>query len=224
MDPEASLALTCLTADLIASRKAPDRAGVQARVEDALQKVNRSLGGAIAVPFSVTLGDEWQGLLTSPAAALEADLLFRRLLYPLPLAAGIGAGGVATPLRERTALMDGLAFQRAREALVRAQERRGPATVLASGDALLDEAVNALCLLLHALSRRWTAKQVRSLEAFLAHGTEEAAARALGVAQPTIHQSLDRSQAKIYLEARDALLRFASRYPLGSPVERGGAR
>ena len=213
VDPNPDFA--CLTADLVASRRSRDRAATQVHLECALRQVNESLGGSIAVPFSVTLGDEWQGLLLTPAAALEADFRIRHLLHPLPVASGVGVGGVSTPLRERTSSMDGPCFHRAREALHRAQERRGSATVLASGDPLLDDAVNALCLLLHALAGRWTEKQFRSLEAYLAHGTESAAARALGVTQPTLHQSLDRSQAKLYLEAREALLRFATGYPLG---------
>jgi hypothetical protein len=212
----------CLTADLIASRQSQDRGATQARLEHALQRVNESLGESIAVPFCVTLGDEWQGLLLTPAAALEADFLFRRLLHPLCVSSGVGIGGVSTPLRERTASMDGPCFHRAREALRRAKERRGPATVLASGDPLLDEPVNALCLLLHALAARWTEKQFRSLEAYLAHGTEAAAARALGVSQPTLHQSLDRGQAKLYLEAREALLRFAAAYPRGRSTQEEG--
>jgi len=223
MTDPASPSVCCLTIDLIASRRSRDRAGIQARLEEALREVNRSLSESVVVPFSVTLGDEWQGLLDSPGAALEADFLFRRLLNPLPVASGVGTGGVTTPRRERTALMDGPCFHRAREALESAKERRGPATVFLSGDPLLDDPVNALCLLLHGLSARWTEKQFRSLEAYLAHGTEAAAARALGVAQPTLHQSLDRSQAKLYLEAREALLRFASAYPLPAGEAAGAA-
>ncbi len=221
-DPS-SPGLSCLTADLIASRRDRNRAASQDRLEGALRHVNRALAESIAVPFTVTLGDEWQGLLATPAAALEADFLFRHLLHPLPVASGVGAGGVSTPLRERTALMDGPCFHRAREALGRAKARRDPATVLASGDPLLDDAVNALCLLLHGLAGRWTEKQFRSLDAYLTHGTEAAAARAVGVTQPTLHQSLDRSQAKLYLEARDALLRFAAGYPLGASGAGPGA-
>jgi hypothetical protein len=214
MTRETTPVLTCLTADLVGSRKDRARAGTQLRLEEAIREVNRSLADSLAVPFSVTLGDEWQGLAASPAAALEADFRFRHLLYPVPVASGVGTGGLSTPLRERTSLMDGPCFHRAREALGRAKERRGPAAVLASGDPLLDEAANALCLLLHALAGRWTEKQFRSLEAYLSHGTEAAAARALGVTQPTLHQSLDRGQAKLYLEARRSLLRFVSDYPL----------
>lgn len=213
--------LSCLTVDLIASREHLDRSATQARLEDAIDQVNHSLSAAIVVPFSVTLGDEWQGLLDSPAAALEADFLFRDLLHPLPVASGVGTGGVSTPLRERTPLMDGPCFHRAREAIGQAKDRRGQATVLASSDPLLDEAVNALCLLLHSLADRWTPKQLQSLRAYVAHGTEAAAATALGVTQPTLHQSLDRSQAKLYLEARDALLHFVSKYPLGASASTG---
>jgi len=213
--------LSCLTVDLIASRRNTNRSATQTRLEEAIDQANRSLSAAIVVPFSVTLGDEWQGLVDSPAAALEADFLFRDLLHPLAVASGVGMGGVSTPLRDRTPLMDGPCFHRAREALARAKDRRGQATVLASGDPLLDEAVNALCMLLHGLAARWTPKQFQSLQAYVNHGTEAAAASALGVTQPTLHQSLDRSQAKLYLEARDALLHFVSQYPSGASANAG---
>jgi hypothetical protein len=200
----------------VASRGYPDRAEVQARTEEALAEANRTFAHSIAVPFTITLGDEWQGLLTSVAAALEADFHLRHRLHPLPIASGIGSGSLSTPVRERTPRMDGPCFHRSREALDRAKERKGSATVLQSGAPLSDEPINALCLLLHAVSERWTPRQFASLTAYLDYGTEVAAARSLGVTQPTLHQSLDRSRAKTYLEARDALFRFARNAPFAA--------
>jgi len=223
MPPNPLPRFACLTADLVASRRAGDRNLVQTRVETALDQANRDFADDLAVPLSVTLGDEWQGLFRCPGRALAADFHIRHSLYPLAVATGVGVGDLSTPLRERTPLMDGPCFHRAREAVERAKQERGPATVLATEDPLLDGAVNALCLLLHGLAGRWTEKQFLSLQAYLAHGTEAAAARALGVTQPTLHQSLDRSQAKLYLEAREALLRFASDYPLRAAEAAGAA-
>lgn len=200
----------CLTSDLVESRKLPDRSEVQTRLEAALLEVNRACSDELLVPLAITLGDEWQGLFRTTRAALDADFRIRWRLYPLAIASGVGVGGLDTPVRDRTALMDGPCFHRSREALEEAQVRKGSATVHRSSPGLgvLDETVDTVCLLLHSLAERWTGRQFEVLRAYAAHDTEAAAARALKISQPTLHQSLDRSRGKTYLEARDSLLRI----------------
>ena len=75
--------------------------------------------------------------------------------------------------------------------------------------AAVDDPVNALLLLLHAISDRWTDKQHETFVTYRRHGTEVATAAALGVSQPTVHQSLAGAMAKPYAEAYEALLAFA---------------
>ncbi len=201
---------SCLTSDLVESRSLPHRSRVQERLERALAEVNRACSEELVVPLSVTLGDEWQGLFRSSSAALDADFRVRWHLHPLAIASGVGVGTLDTPVRDRTSRMDGPCFHRSREALEKARARKGSATVhRSSARGVLDETVDALCLLLHALSERWTDRQFEVLRAYTAHGTEAEAAQALQITQPTLHQSLDRSRGKTYLEAREALLRIA---------------
>ena len=202
----------CLTSDLVDSRSLEHRADVQLRLEAMLADVNREFAYALLVPFTITLGDEWQGLLCNAVAALRADFVIRETLRPLSIASGFGVGPFETALRDRTALMDGTCFHRSREALENARRRKGGAAILQSEDVLLDEPVNSVLLLLHAISEGWTEKQAASFRAFDTHGTESAAAKVLGVSQPTVHQSLEGSMAKIYVEARDGLLRFVDSY------------
>jgi hypothetical protein len=203
----------CLTADIIASRDHPRRAELQERVEAALRDANQRFGGELLVPLTITLGDEWQGLTRSVAGAARLDFSLRQALHPLAIASGIGAGAVATPLRRRSSQMDGPCFHRSRSAIDAAKQERGAATVFRTDNAPRDTAANALCLLLHAVSGQWTERQFASLVAFLEHGTEAAAAKALGVAQPTLHQSLARARAKTYLAAREALFQFIDTCP-----------
>jgi hypothetical protein len=208
----------CLTSDLVDSRSLEHRADVQLQLEAMLADVNREFADALLVPFTITLGDEWQGLLRNSASALRADFAIRETLRPLSIASGFGVGPFETALRERTALMDGTCFHRSRTALENARRRKGSAAILQSDDTLLDEPVNAVLLLLHAISEGWTEKQAASFQAFDTHGTESAAAKVLGVSQPTVHQSLEGSMAKMYVEARDGLLRFVDSYERGRSV------
>ncbi|MBI5015587.1 MAG: hypothetical protein HZB55_08850 [Deltaproteobacteria bacterium] len=204
----ASDVYACLTGDLVASRLSEDREAVQLRLEEALSEANASFGADLAVRLSVTLGDEWQGLFHTPDVALEADLLLRTRLYPVEVRAGVGAGRVSTPLRETTARMDGECFHRSRQALEAAGRRRIPGAVLLTGEPLLDAGANAVCGLLAALAAGWTEKQLRSTLAYRELGTEQAAAAALGVSQPTLHQSLDGARGKEFVEGFERLLEF----------------
>jgi DNA-binding transcriptional LysR family regulator len=197
--------VVCLTSDLIKSRSLDARAATQRDLDAALDEANAEFAGTLLVPFSITLGDEWQGLFRDLASALRADFAIRETLHPLRIASGFGVGPVATELRERTALMDGECFHRSREALEDARRRKGSAARLQSDDALLDETVNATVSLLHAIFDGWSDRQVEIFRAYVAHGTESAAAEALGVTQPTVHQSLSGALAKTYREARDGL-------------------
>jgi hypothetical protein len=205
----------CLTSDIVASRALPDRAAVQARVEGALADANARFAAELRVPFAITVGDEWQGLLGDPAAALEVAFHIADLLHPIAIASGIGIGEIATGLRERTALMDGPCFHRARAGLDDARKIRGSATVVRSEAERLDVPANAILRLLHAISERWTPRQLETVRAYQRHATEAAAASSLGVSQPTVHQSLDRSLAKPYLEARTALVKLARSFAGG---------
>jgi hypothetical protein len=203
----------CLTSDIIRSRAVPDREALQAQIEDALAEANRRLARAFVVSLAVTLGDEWQGLLRSPDAAYEADFFLRGRLHPIALASGLGLGGVSTPIKARTADMDGVCFHRSREALERAKKRRVPGVVLLSGEPLVDAPANAVGLLLAAVSGGWTQKQFRSVTAYRELGTETAAAEALAVSQVTLHKSLAASRGKEFIEAMDALQAFLRDYP-----------
>ncbi len=198
----------CITTDLIGSKRQTDRAATQARVEEVLAAVNRDEGIPLLVPLSITMGDEWQGLVQRVDDAYRVDLEVRRRLHPLRVRSGIGVGPVTTPVRERTALMDGPCFHRSRAALDQAKRHRGSSTLLRSGLEWLDDYVNAQERLILATVDDWTDTQFATALAFLDEGTETATAERLGVAQPTVHRSLAGAHAKEVLRAMGARNRF----------------
>ncbi len=206
------VALTC---DLVDSKEQPDRAQLQLRLETALRDVNAAFTGELVVPLSITLGDEWQGLLRSVDAALRLDFALRRALHPVRLRTGLGTGALTSEIRERTALMDGPCFHRSRAALEEAGRRRSAATVLDSGRPALDGWVNAVEALVHAVMNGWTERQFECVMAFLDHGSEPAAARALDIAQPTLHKSVAGALGKEVLAEIEA----RNRYLASRPVE-----
>ncbi|GAB6062048.1 SatD family protein [Deferrisoma palaeochoriense] len=195
----------CLTADVVSSRTHP---GSAQRLRQAAERVNARRARGLAVPFSVTVGDEIQALFTDAEAALEADLDLRLFLFPLRLRCGLGVGPVEGPLEARTAGMEGECFLRSREALAEAKRHDSPLTWISSGAPPLDDAANACFLALAAVEARWTEKQAQALEAVREVGTQAQAARRLGITQPSLHLRLKAAHAGPYLEARRRLARF----------------
>ena len=167
----------------------------------------------LVVPLSITLGDEWQGLLRTAPAAFELDFRLRRGLWPLRVHTGIGVGRVTSDMRERTALMDGPCFHRSRAALDASKQRRGPVTVLDTGQPELDAFISASEALLHAVMDDWTERQFECVMAFLDHGSEPAAARALRIAQPTLHKSVASALGKEIMAAMQARNLYLSSLP-----------
>jgi hypothetical protein len=104
-----------LTADQKRSTRHGDR------VPEALATLEAALGpgpdSGVALPFERTVGDEIQGALSSPGAAVRAVTELVRLG---DWRVGLGVGAVDTPLPDSTRAASGPAFLAAREAVERA--------------------------------------------------------------------------------------------------------
>jgi hypothetical protein len=104
-----------LTADQKRSTRHGDR------VPEALLALETALGAdgdaGVALPFERTVGDEIQGVLSSPRAAVRAVTELVRLG---DWRVGLGVGAVDTPMPDSTRAATGGAFLAAREAVDRA--------------------------------------------------------------------------------------------------------
>jgi hypothetical protein len=127
-DAEVDTTGVAVIADLIGSRKVPDRALAQRQLGDAANRVNK-----LITPIQLlaaTVGDEFQGLYTDAAGAFEATLLMRLWLPEgLDMRFGLGAGTFRTISRVPHDIHDGSAWWSAREAIdtAKAKQRRNPA-------------------------------------------------------------------------------------------------
>jgi hypothetical protein len=103
--------------DVVASRSHGNRQALQRTLEAAFVRV----AGAVRAiqPFTMTIGDEFQALFRSVAAALEATLRLRLLLIDeVDVRLGVGYGAVAALDEGREPFgQDGPGWWRARQAL-----------------------------------------------------------------------------------------------------------
>ncbi len=179
--------------DVVGSRSAGDRSDLQDRLGGGLRDVNTTFVNHIAAEFVLTVGDEFQGLL-SAADGLDLILATLRMhAFPAELRFGIGVGALETALRSQAIGMDGRCFHNAREAIERAVERRTPVEVQADGP----EAPFEIYSLLYGVIRsRWTTRQ-REVVDLSASGLEgREVAEYLSITPSAVSQHLRAAGAK----------------------------
>lgn len=185
--------------DIKDSRNHADRNGLQLRLQGALEGVNREYGKQIASRFMITLGDEFQGLFAAGPGAVFAVDRIERELYPVQIRFGIGVGEITTDIDAAMPLgADGPAYYSARnmiDALKAAEKKKmdpkANVRIEIQGDPAVSELMNAVFALLSAAKADWTERQVVIMNAYLAcGGTQEEAAKRLGIDQSTLQKAL----------------------------------
>ena len=170
--------------DIKRSRSLLRRGRVQLRFAAAIEKVNREFKKEIASKFLLTLGDEFQGLLVSPAESYHLARRFQDLMEPVSFYFGIGVGTLSTQLMKDALGMDGEAFHRARTALAKAKKTKRE--VLYNFDSSTLDLTNALVGLLESKWHRLTSRQREIAHLIKEFDGQEVVAKRLRISQPAI--------------------------------------
>jgi hypothetical protein len=162
----------------------------------------------IRLPYAVTAGDEFQTV----AGELRQipGLLFdlRRRMRPLQLRIGIGVGLISGRLRPPVNQLGGQAFEFARMAIEEAKEGRahsGKNTRFRSENGQFDLVANLIYNLHDTLVGNLSEKQWETVDAYLAKGRVDLAARALKINASTASRNLSRSHFWQSLETVDTM-------------------
>lgn len=110
--------------DLKKSRSLPNREKVQYQIIDMLKETNEIFVPSIVVPFIITIGDEWEGLLKHDCNYIEILNFFHQKLGLIDFHCGIGFGSISITNFELTVnQLDGPSFHLAREAISEAKKQ-----------------------------------------------------------------------------------------------------
>ena len=195
-------------ADLVGSRKQPDRALAQRLLVGAFDEVNRDVPAV--QPLAPTVGDESQGLYATVESAILATLMLRLVLpAPLDLRFGIGVGQYRTVSGDGSdVIQDGSAWWAARAAIVETKKRERRAIPSLRTWYRLDPehdgwdmtpppeaTTNAYLLARDQLVSGMDDRYRKRLLGLMRGETQESLARAEGVTQSAISQSMHRSGA-----------------------------
>ena len=184
-----------LIGDVVASRRARDRARLHDRLTSLLDAVNEAY--APITPLRITVGDEFQGTFATVGHALQASLRLRLGLLPdHDMRHGVGWGEVSV-LQEEPRVEDGPGWWVARDAIHEvqlAQEHpgsrfRSTAFRVADGAGGPDvELVGAALLLRDAVVGGLSERSVSVLRGLLAEQTQRDIADALGISPSAVSQ------------------------------------
>jgi hypothetical protein len=201
--------------DIIDSRNMAGRSVIQSKLSSVLTKANDRYKEHIASLFTVTLGDEFQGLLSGAAAAFDAAEYIQRKMHPVRFRFGIGLGEIITGIdRDISIGADGPAFYRARDMIKKIKSKENSLLsyqpeILFQSQGCDDGLINAVAVMYRQLERDWTDKQRRYIDCFM-DGTENqyAIAKHFNVKQPSVNRAFERAGLYKYLFALEQLRNY----------------
>lgn len=200
--------------DLVKSRELESREDAQVKLKAVLQEINEDYQEQLASRFSVTLGDEFQGLLKSPENILKLLFELKYRLAPLKVRFGIGFGEILTDIDPLESIgADGPAYHAARKMINEVKRTESGKKSLACDilfghkdqDECLDALNSGLCLI-RFMESHWSQKQLDNIyDSFYRGLNQSEIARARGLNQSTVHRSLSSAG---YYEFEKALRDF----------------
>lgn len=190
--------------DIVDSKNINDRQEIQDHFKQSLEEINHKYDTYIASNFTVTLGDEFQGLLTSPGISLDIIQDIRIKMSPIELVFGIGIGEMLTNFSKESSIgSDGPAYWYARKMVEKSKDKNPTINILS--DMPEDQLINSLLLFIEHSSRLQTDRQKQIITLYKALGSQYKVAEKLGIKQSAVSISLQKS---FYNEIDSALNRI----------------
>ena len=201
--------------DIRASRKIDHRDQTQMALYAVLEELNTIYRDSIASKFIITLGDEFQGLLSAADQVLSMIRLIQIRMYPVTIRFGIGIGELSTSMPSYRAIgADGPAYHLGRSAIdeLKANERRKPAPLAnilihaPQCESSFVQLMNTALSLMYAVQSTWTSRQHDVIARMLESASTQAeVARQLGLTQATVQKHLAQANYYTYLNAQQVL-------------------
>ena len=204
-----------LIGDIVASRRLDPRrrTALQGRLEQLLDAVNRQHRESIAARFLVTLGDEFQGVLTRGDAVPDIVWQLETELRQIDVRIAIGLGTLHPPFKDYALGMDGPAFHQAREAIELSRKRRLNGGVFAGfGDD--DPVLNGFARILRYVREGFTERQLHTAALLRGGIRQSEVADRLGVTRQMVNVRVKGSGWDAYAEAENGWRRVLAKYDL----------
>lgn len=186
--------------DIKESKSIKNRTEVQEKLKSVLRGINKKYAKDFASRLTVTLGDEFQGLLSSGENIIAMIFAIERNMYPTKIRFGIGIGDITTPIDHKLAIgSDGPGYYKAREAIqyLKQNEKKKQSSQsdirikIFGGEYPAAELINTILSLMTAIKHSWTDRQRHTIWDMLEHqDSQTKAAKRLGITQSSVQKNL----------------------------------
>lgn len=203
-----------LIGDIIQSKQVVDRSQLQESINNAFKTIHEWYPDLIQSKFTLTLGDEFQALLT-PSERVFQMLDHLEMLIPVSFRFGLGCGTLTTDFNKEVSIgADGPAYWYAREAIdiIHNQNWSGKTKgYVVTKDDKFDRTINNLLLLSDTLKDDWTDLQRQTFEQMLSKEiytddfNQKEFAGSLGISASSLSKRLNNGNIKIYLHSRNTM-------------------
>lgn len=211
--------------DIVDSKKINNRKVIQRKFKNVLTDINVKYSEDIASKFTITLGDEFQGLLKNRNNIMKIICEIEMAMTPIELRFGIGIGSISTDINfDNSSEIDGSAYYRARKMIKEIEskkfqyaERHSNIMICSEENNIeIDELLNSILSVCTALKSKWTDRQKEIIYAYLSNDENQyKAAKFLNIGQPSVNKALSNARFYSYKSAIDTVNSFLSK-------ERGG--
>jgi predicted DNA-binding protein YlxM (UPF0122 family) len=178
-----------LIGDIVSSRKIKNRSEVQSKLETLFGKLNKK-NIALASPFTITLGDEFQALYYKADNIFKDIWLILTVLYPEKVKFSIGIGNLSTKLNKIQSIgMDGSAFHNARQGLNELKKLPFLINIIADSNNLALEK-QSLFLISHML-KKWKQTRLTILNLLYEGYSTKEISRKLKISEQAVYKNIN---------------------------------
>ena len=177
-------------------------------------------GLQIAEYSTITLGDEFQGLLHSGEHVMDIIQYIKKESYPIKIRFGIGIGAITTDINSAISIgADGPGYYKARDSIeqLKVLEKKNESTygdiqIKIDGDNNLQElSLNSILKLMYCIEKDWTKKQREVVNYVLFEKKNQTeTAHYFNVTQSNIQQILSKTHFYAYKDAFDSVNKILS--------------
>lgn len=190
--------------DIVQSKEIKKRKIFQQKFADFLARINKDFAPHIVSRFTITVGDEFQGVLKNLGQSYEVVNKIQEMFYPVKLRFGVGFGEITTQTKKVAIGMDGPAFHNAREAISTAEKKKR-IIIFKTNKPKDDVSINTLALCLENIEDGWTARQREAMSLYRRYKNQKKVARRLKIKQPSVAAILASSKWGWYSEVEGGL-------------------
>jgi hypothetical protein len=200
--------------DIIDSKFIKNRLEIQKKLQDVLNDINIKYSSNIESQFMITLGDEFQGLLSSGENIIDIIESIQIKMFPVHIRFGIGIGKIETEINKIPLGADGSAYHHARNMInkIKNTEKKNKSSnsnimLESDGDHMnLEILLNTILSLCTTITQKWTDRQREvAFDCILNGDNQREVATRLNISQSAVYKLLANSNYYSYRKAMDTV-------------------